>query len=32
MDLLTIMVVSSALMRKFYPCVKVVEENYYCDE
>ena len=31
MDLLTIMVVSSALMCKFYPCVKVVEENYYCD-
>ena len=31
MEILTIMVVSSALMRKFYRCVKVVEENNYCD-
>ena len=31
MEILTIMVVSSALIRKIYPCVKVVKENYYCD-
>ena len=30
-DLLTIMVVSSALLQKVGYYVKVVEENYYCD-